>query len=102
MLGFVFCIAGQNKSRKIWNIIKTYTKYPFDYVLTKGPGDATDAKIKGYTKVVAVGGDGTVNEVVNGIVGTDIELGIIPTGTGNDFIKTLKISLNTTWSLGCY
>jgi diacylglycerol kinase (ATP) len=88
-------IAGRKKSLEIWNNIKPHIKSPFDYVLTKGPGDATkiaaDAKNQGYTRVVAVGGDGTVCEVVNGIIGTDIELGIIPAGTGNDFVKTLKI-----------
>ncbi len=41
--------------------------------------------------VVAVGGDGTVNEVANGIVGTGKTLGIIPAGSGNDLIKSLNI-----------
>ncbi|MPM63525.1 Diacylglycerol kinase [bioreactor metagenome] len=39
--------------------------------------------------VFAIGGDGTVNEVLNGLVGTNSFLSIIPCGTGNDFVKTL-------------
>ena len=41
--------------------------------------------------LVAVGGDGTVNEVVNGIAGLDVELALIPRGTGGDFVRTLGI-----------
>jgi YegS/Rv2252/BmrU family lipid kinase len=50
---------------------------------------------RGCTCVAAVGGDGTINEVVNGIIGArergvgDATLGIIPLGTGSDFIKAL-------------
>jgi diacylglycerol kinase (ATP) len=88
-------IAGRNKSLEIWNSIKPHIKHSFNYALTIAPGDAmsiaANAKNQGFTRVVAVGGDGTVCEVANGIVGTDIELGIIPAGTGNDFVKTLKI-----------
>jgi diacylglycerol kinase (ATP) len=40
---------------------------------------------------VAVGGDGTVNEVVNGIAGLDVELAVIPRGTGWDFVRTYGI-----------
>jgi len=41
--------------------------------------------------VVAVGGDGTVNEVFNGIVGTEAIFGIIPTGTGNGFAREFDL-----------
>ena len=47
---------------------------------------ATDADL-----LVAVGGDGTVNEVVNGIAGLDVELALIPRGTGGDFVRTFGI-----------
>lgn len=68
-----------------------------DHVLlfTEGRGHATslardaDARI-----IVAVGGDGTINEVANGITGSEKALGIVPTGSGNDFIKSVGVPRN--------
>src|SRR3954451_3251546 len=51
-------------------------------------GKAVDA---GAGLVVAVGGDGTLNEVVNGIAGRDVDLATIPLGTGMDFVRTYGI-----------
>jgi diacylglycerol kinase (ATP) len=51
-------------------------------------GSAVDG---GATLVVAVGGDGTLNEVVNGIAGRDVDLATIPLGTGMDFGRTYGI-----------
>lgn len=51
---------------------------------------ARDAVKNGYTDVIAVGGDGTVLETLNGIIDTETTLGIIPAGTGNDFIKMIS------------
>lgn len=63
---------------------------------TKGPGDATEIAHNCHeTIVVAVGGDGTVNEVAKGIIGTDKVLGIIPFGSGNGLARHLGISMNT-------
>ncbi len=45
----------------------------------------------GATLVVAVGGDGTLNEVVNGVAGRDVDLATIPIGTGMDFVRTYGI-----------
>jgi diacylglycerol kinase (ATP) len=73
---------------------------PVDVVLTIGPGDATDAARRaveeGYDRVVSAGGDGTLNETLNGIAsipgGLDVvEIGVIPVGTGNDFATALGI-----------
>src|SRR6476620_3055403 len=52
---------------------------------------ARDAVDGGATLVIAVGGDGTLNEVVNGIAGRDVELATIPLGTGMDFGRTYGI-----------
>lgn len=74
---------------------------PFEEVRTEGPGDATrlarEALERGAERVVAIGGDGTINETVNGFfvdgvpVAPDAQLGILPFGTGGDFRKTLKV-----------
>ena len=52
---------------------------------------ARQAVEDGATLLVAVGGDGTLNEVVNGAAGRDVELATIPLGTGMDFVRTYGI-----------
>src|SRR6266550_1053124 len=52
---------------------------------------ARQAVAGGARLVVAVGGDGTLNEVVNGVAGTDAELATIPLGTGMDFGRTYDL-----------
>nr|MBA2380017.1 diacylglycerol kinase family lipid kinase [Blastocatellia bacterium] len=69
----------------------------FSVAFTKGPGDAIDiartAAEAGRKFVIACGGDGTINEVANGILlsGTGCEMGIFPSGTGGDFRRTLGL-----------
>jgi len=64
---------------------------------TTGEGDATKAALKAverqYDVVIAAGGDGTINEVVNGLAEQEYrpKLGIIPAGTTNDFARALQI-----------
>jgi diacylglycerol kinase (ATP) len=66
--------------------------------LTTSPGDARamaqQAVQDGYSTVVAAGGDGTVNEVVNGLAGSDVTFGILPVGTMNVFATELGIPQN--------
>ncbi len=70
---------------------------PFKVAFTKGPGDGIDLARhhagSGVPFIIACGGDGTINEVANGILqaGTDTELGIFPSGTGGDLRRTLGL-----------
>ncbi|HKE57397.1 MAG TPA: diacylglycerol kinase family protein [Pyrinomonadaceae bacterium] len=54
---------------------------------------ASEAARKGVNFIIACGGDGTISEVANGILesGKDVELGILPSGTGGDFRRSLEI-----------
>jgi len=73
----------------------------FEEKFTQEPGDATvlarSAVRSGADLVVAIGGDGTINEVVNGFfdeegpISSRSSLGILPFGTGGDFRKTLQV-----------
>jgi YegS/Rv2252/BmrU family lipid kinase len=66
----------------------------YDLVYTEKPGDAQLIAYNArdyFECIVAVGGDGTINEVVNGLVGSAAKLGVIPVGSGNDFIHALDI-----------
>jgi YegS/Rv2252/BmrU family lipid kinase len=77
----------------------------FEVAMTKAPGDATrlsrEALESGAGAVVAVGGDGTINEVVNGFfdddrpVAPDALLGMLPFGTGGDFRKAVPLPRDT-------
>ncbi len=73
--------------------------YEFDWVTMEGPGHgvelAREAVAQGYDPVVAAGGDGTIGEVVNGLVGQGeharATLGVIPLGSANDYAYQLGI-----------
>jgi len=68
-----------------------------EFRLTSRPGEATElareATASGFPYIVAVGGDGTAHEVVNGLIGYHSVFGMIPTGGGNDFPKAAGIPL---------
>lgn len=76
--------------------------FPFDEAITRAPGDATrltrEALRAGAERVVAIGGDGTVNEVVNGFfdeagapIAPEASFALLPFGTGGDFRRTLGL-----------
>jgi diacylglycerol kinase (ATP) len=100
MKDFLFLInptAGKVKSSKlksqIINLINAY-EYTYDIFLTQYPMHAAEI-CQGnldYKYLIIAGGDGTLNEIVNGLSpNKDIIVGVLPLGTGNDFSKNLNL-----------
>ena len=90
--------AGNGRGRKIGQEIEKRLleqHYACHLEMTKAPGHATElayaAAQSGAETVLAIGGDGTAVEGARGLIGTPAALGVIPAGTGNDFIKTLGL-----------
>lgn len=77
----------------------------FDIAFTKGPYHATElakeAAELGRDAVLAVGGDGTVNETATGLLHTRTALGIVPMGSGNGLARHLKIPMNASGAIHC-
>ncbi len=93
----------KNKSDEIKNLIKQHFQYQTSHryrmIFTEGPGHgrviAREAVSEGIDYVVSVGGDGTMNEVAGGLVNSETIFGVIPTGSGNGFARSLGIPLDT-------
>jgi len=93
--------AGRRGAALAWRYIQAHLTHPVEILQTEGPAHAsrlTSQAIKqGADRIVAVGGDGTINEVVNGffehnkLISDRAMLGIVPHGTGSDFIKMLGL-----------
>jgi YegS/Rv2252/BmrU family lipid kinase len=93
-------ISGGNEKSGIENQIKQYISTDFNCIInySNAAGHATQLAKEGIKDkvdaIVAVGGDGTVNEVGKALTNTNIALGIIPSGSGNGFARHLKIPMN--------
>ncbi|MDO4319090.1 MAG: diacylglycerol kinase family lipid kinase [Bacteroidales bacterium] len=99
-------IAGTLSKRGLENwLLPKLSKMGYDArtEYTTGPGDATrlaaDAAIRGDYGVLACGGDGTVNEVATGLIGTSTALGILPAGSGNGLARHIGIPIDISRSL---
>ncbi len=91
--------AEKGVAERNWKRIKSFFEergvaYSFDRMMTPGDGAllARKAVDEGFDTVVAVGGDGTASSVLNGLVGSEVTMGIIPVGVGNDFAKLIGVS----------
>jgi YegS/Rv2252/BmrU family lipid kinase len=73
------------------------TQFEVEYFFTTCAGHATEITRQlvkeNYNRVIAVGGDGTINEVAKALVNTNVSLGIIPCGSGNGLARFMKIPL---------
>lgn len=98
--------AGTGSAAAVWKETKEYLQekeIPYNAYLTryekhavKLAGQICEKIPEGPIYLLVVGGDGTINEVLNGITDFDrVRLGVIPTGSGNDFARNLGINRNT-------
>lgn len=92
--------AGRGAARRVESAVARAFRaqgWAVDVVRTQGPGHAQElaaqAVGQGARHVVAVGGDGTVHEVANGLLRSDSDtaLGVVPVGSGNDFAKLVGV-----------
>ena len=104
-LAIVNPASGPARPRQRWSEFAEALRaagIPFEVAHTAGPHDgariASDAVRAGRRRLLAAGGDGSVNDVVNGLMEaglddpSDVTLGVVPTGTGNDWARTLGLS----------
>ncbi len=95
--------SGNGKTAKNWPnlnklLIQNDIEIEYEYTSSQGDGIllAKQARDIGYKNIIAVGGDGTVNEVLNGLladdkdIDKDMELAILEHGTGSDFVRSFK------------
>ena len=94
-------VAGAGRASKAFDIIEnslTPKGIDYEYDVSLYPGHAIEltraALARGEKCIVSVGGDGTLREVAQVMAGTGAALGIVPSGTGNDFAKALGIPMN--------
>lgn len=96
-------VAGAGRTAREWPRIMSLFKgqgLNFEHDITEAPGHAVelarDATRNGYETIISVGGDGTLNEIANGLyqagANKDMALGIVCTGTGSDYARTVGIS----------
>ena len=92
--------SGKGKIKNdLLSIIKVFCSCGYDVTtyVTSARGDAInaaqEAKSKGFDSIICCGGDGTLNEVITGVMKSKspVSIGYIPAGTTNDFAKTHKI-----------
>ena len=92
-------VSGKNKTSVQDKTACIKATFPHaEVVVTQAPGHATelarDAAAHNFKAVIAVGGDGTLNEAACGLVNTLTPLGVIPTGSGNGFARELGMALS--------
>lgn len=99
-------ISGTQNKRKLPKLIEQTldkSQWLANIVFTEHAGHATELAHQfaqmGFDAVVAVGGDGTVNEVARGVRDTETALGILPMGSGNGFARHLNIPMRVNRAL---
>ncbi len=93
-------VAGRRRALLLWRVLDVLVEHGIrlDVVRTTARGDAEriarEACLAGESLVVAAGGDGTISEVANGVLGTGSALGVIPLGTANVLAHEIGLSFS--------
>ncbi len=102
VLAIINPISGTGSKKSVPDLLaRAYAPLEHELLLTytKAAGHAEElarrAAEEGYDHVIAVGGDGTVNEVARGLVGSKTALAIVPKGSGNGLARALGLSMST-------
>ncbi|MFN0047933.1 MAG: diacylglycerol/lipid kinase family protein [Cytophagales bacterium] len=89
--------GGKDKSFLPTLLKKELKDAHYELIYTNGPEHATSIAVdgikRGFTDFIAVGGDGTVNEVAKALIGTEFNMGILPQGSGNGLARHNKIPM---------
>lgn len=106
ILAIINPVSGTGSKDKIPRLIDTavdHDRNQVSIIMSEYPGHARElaqqAVNDGFDIVVAIGGDGTVNEVGSALCGTDTALAIVPSGSGNGLARHLRISMNASRAL---
>lgn len=93
--------AGQRLTRIVQRLASRGIATKVHASASQGDIERTASELPAGSRMLVAGGDGSIHEAVNGIVrsGRDISLGVIPTGTGNDFAKSVDIHRD--WAAAC-
>ncbi|WP_166462471.1 diacylglycerol/lipid kinase family protein [Psychrobacillus vulpis] len=89
--------AGNGRAKKIWASWKDKLTFPYTFFMTEYSGHAKEIakhcaeKSKEEIQIIAIGGDGTIHEIISGVVGFNhVRVGVISAGSGNDFGRTFS------------
>jgi diacylglycerol kinase (ATP) len=93
--------SGNKRKKHIGTVISQYldlNQFTYEIQYTQYPGHGTElagaAAAAGAFAVIAVGGDGSINDILQGVLGTETALGIVPMGSGNGMARTLQLPLD--------
>jgi len=93
--------AGRGRAARVRAAVESYWRQQglfADFLVAASPDEvrlrSSEAARAGYSCVIALGGDGTVHEVINGAAGTGTVVGVLPAGGGNDLVRALGLPLD--------
>jgi diacylglycerol kinase (ATP) len=100
-------IAGTRSKKDLPILIKKHLSPEFTFIIVnteraQHATEITNTEKDNYDAIIAVGGDGTINEVAKGLIGSDTPMGIIPMGSGNGLARHMKLPLTISKAISVF